>query len=260
MALTAREVHLIVSEYIGVDGGYLGDFSYRTHQEFYPAFCDLDIDVAQLREERGGGTTRELFVEILKAAEPRDQARIIRGVLDKYPPEKARPEAREERERLAAKLEQLAARLESAAAVVAMPEVAVSHEAVTRAIADAEQLLRSNGAVSALDRVHTALHGYLRHLADEGSVTLEDDASIPTIWSVLFREHAAFQALTHRADEIRRLLRSASGILDALNTLRNRASVAHVNDLIGEPEAALAINIARSLVHYAESRLRGDGE
>jgi hypothetical protein len=26
----------VVNDYIGVSGGYLGDFTYRTHQEFYP--------------------------------------------------------------------------------------------------------------------------------------------------------------------------------------------------------------------------------
>jgi hypothetical protein len=31
----------IVNRYIGVEGGYLGDFTYRNHREFYPEYCDL---------------------------------------------------------------------------------------------------------------------------------------------------------------------------------------------------------------------------
>ena len=56
MSLTPQEVMKIVNRYIGVAGGYLGDFSYRTHAEFYPEYCDLDID-----PNNYAGTTRERF-------------------------------------------------------------------------------------------------------------------------------------------------------------------------------------------------------
>ena len=39
--LTSREVTRIVNRYIGVSGGYLGDFSYRTHADFYPEYWGL---------------------------------------------------------------------------------------------------------------------------------------------------------------------------------------------------------------------------
>ena len=49
----------VVNRYIGVAGGYIGDFSYRTHAEFYPEYCDLAID-----PNNYAGTTRERFIEI----------------------------------------------------------------------------------------------------------------------------------------------------------------------------------------------------
>jgi hypothetical protein len=33
MSLTPQEAMKVVNRYIGVEGGYLGDFSYRTHAE-----------------------------------------------------------------------------------------------------------------------------------------------------------------------------------------------------------------------------------
>jgi hypothetical protein len=62
--LKASEIHWVVNSYIGVSGGYLGDFTYRSHREFYPAFCDLDLD-----PETYSGTTRERFVALLSEAE-----------------------------------------------------------------------------------------------------------------------------------------------------------------------------------------------
>jgi hypothetical protein len=73
MSLTPQKVMKVVNRYIGVSGGYLGDFSYRTHAEFYPEYCDLDIDANTY-----SGTTRERFIEILSSRSPRDQAKILR--------------------------------------------------------------------------------------------------------------------------------------------------------------------------------------
>lgn len=63
-ALTPGEIHKLVNNYIGVSGGYLGDFSYRSHREFY-LDLDLDFNPANL-----GGTTRQRFIQILSEAAP----------------------------------------------------------------------------------------------------------------------------------------------------------------------------------------------
>jgi very-short-patch-repair endonuclease len=78
--LTRPEIYKLINSYIGVANGYLGDFSYRTHAEFYPFFCDLDIDPGTYE-----GTTRERFTQILQEANAVQQAKIIKGILAKYP-------------------------------------------------------------------------------------------------------------------------------------------------------------------------------
>jgi predicted nucleotide-binding protein len=79
--LTRPEIYRVVNDWIGVSGGYLGDLGYASHSEFYPYYCDLDIDPSQL-----SGTTRQRFIKILEEAEPAVQAKILRGVLAKYKP------------------------------------------------------------------------------------------------------------------------------------------------------------------------------
>lgn len=78
--LTRPEIYRLVNEYIEVHSGYLGDFSYNTHADFYPQYCDLDIDPYEYE-----GTTRERFIEIISTASGIVQARIVAGVLSKYP-------------------------------------------------------------------------------------------------------------------------------------------------------------------------------
>lgn len=79
--LKPSEIHWIVNDYIGVSGGYLGDFTYASHREFYASYCDLAIDTDAVPEN----TTRKKFIAILSAADPRSQAAILRGVARRFP-------------------------------------------------------------------------------------------------------------------------------------------------------------------------------
>jgi hypothetical protein len=107
-AMTRMEIKKLVNRYIGVSGGYLGDFSYRTHADFYVEYCDLDIDPYQYE-----GTTRERFEKILETSPPHVQSKIIRGIIEKYPPK----DGDADMTRLAQGFIALADRLESATTV-----------------------------------------------------------------------------------------------------------------------------------------------
>src|SRR5438045_2403484 len=79
--MTRIEQKQLVNRYIGVSGGYLADFSYRTHEDFYLEYCNLDINPNEIQ-----GTTRVRFETILEQSSPDVQAKILRGILKKYPP------------------------------------------------------------------------------------------------------------------------------------------------------------------------------
>ena len=76
--LTREEINKLVNRYIGVEGGYLGDFSYRTHHDFY---SNLDLDIDPYNYD---GTTRERFIRILSENPPDVQSRILEGILDRF--------------------------------------------------------------------------------------------------------------------------------------------------------------------------------
>lgn len=78
--LTSPEIQRIVNKYIGVFDGYLSDFTYRSHSDFYPEYCDLEVDTDQYE-----GTTRKKFIAILENSPPSNQAKILRGVLKRFP-------------------------------------------------------------------------------------------------------------------------------------------------------------------------------
>jgi len=52
------------------------------------------------------------------------------------------------------------------------------------------------------------------------------------------------------------IFRGMAQIIDALNPVRNKKTLAHPNPLLDEPEAMLAINAIRTLLHYFDRRLK----
>lgn len=246
MGLTDSEVLRVVNRYIGVDGGYLGDFSYRTHTDFYPEFCDIhDIFPDEL-----DGTTRQRFIVILSGQSPERQAKILRGVLDRF------PSATEARQEFKQTIEQWIQRLEGAPSVANPVPVVSASAIVKRALLDAENLIRTSGPASAVDRVHTALHGHMNALCAEAGIVLPQRPTLQIAMKRLREDHPRLTPAGARADEVSRVLYSMAGTLDALTTLRNNASAAHPNELLlGDQEAMLAINAARTIFAYVDAKV-----
>ncbi len=245
--MSDREKLRLVKQYIGVDGGNLLEFSYNSLGEFYSEIgVERDLNAYK-------GTKRARFSAILSEAEPRDQAKIIRGVLERVEPNPDRLATRTEE--LRKEFIAVAERLEGACHVRSKKPI-ITSAVVERAIDDAEQLLEKTGATSAVDRLHTVLHGYLQAVCDQAGITYSKNTMMSGLFSLIRNQHPAFADLGPRKDEILQVLRSMSGIMDLLNPIRNKSSVAHPNkDLLKASEASLVINTARTILHYLDMKL-----
>jgi hypothetical protein len=244
--ISKMDIKKLVNRYIGVTGGYLGNFSYRTHADFYPEYCGLDIDPNQYE-----GTTRVRFETILETSPPHIQAKILRGILLYYPP----GDGNAMMAMLHKEFTQLADQLENGSSV-SFIATSITSDVVERAINDAETLIRTRGATSGVDRLHTALHGYLQKTCEDAAIAFDDGATMTVLFKRIRADHPAFQEDGPRAQDITQVMRAMSAIMDALNPLRNNASVAHPNEaLLDEPEAMLAINAARTILHYLDAKV-----
>ena len=247
--LSRVEIMRIVNRYIGVSGGYLGDFSYRSHADFYPEYCDLDIDPYEL-----DGTTRERFIAILETQNPHNQARIIRGLIERCPVDgDGAPDTRtvELRDQLMA----WARRLDGVVVDGVAPKT--TRQDVALAIADIETLLRSSGgAPVSVDRVHTSLHAYLVGECTAIGVAVKEDFTMAKLLKLLRSNHPELHAASPATAKAQNVLQSFGQALDALNPIRNTASLAHPTEsLLEEAEAQLVINAGRTILAYLDSRL-----
>ena len=248
MALDKQKAMRLVNRYIGVSGGYLGDFSYRTHSEFYTEYCGIyDIET-----DAFSGTTRERFIEILLSRTPHDQAKILRGVIAKFG---ENDQSDPERIVLRNEVETWQLELERGP-TVSNPTPTSTRDVVHRALADADALLRTNGPASAVDRIHTALHGHLLSLCASADITLPNDPSITVAMKALRENHVNLQPAGTRSSDITQVLYAMSNVLDKINAIRNNASAAHPNEiLLGDAEARLVINAGKTVFAYPDESL-----
>lgn len=141
--------------------------------------------------------------------------------------------------------------------IVTSPNLAITSAVVERALRDAETLLASSGATSGLDRVHTALHGYLKQLCDANHLPYPADPTVTQLFKVIREQHPAFTGTTPYDEQLRRALNSFSSVVDVLNSMRNNASPAHPTaTLLGEHEAMFFINATKTLLHYLNAKTR----
>lgn len=136
---------------------------------------------------------------------------------------------------------------------VAAPEFSESiSTSVMRALGDAKALIGTVDSSSAIDRAHTALHGYLVQLCTDNQIELSSDPTASKAFKQLRQFHPALQASGHRAEEVTRVLNSFAASIDAFSTLRNKASLAHVNDLLDVPEANAIVNAMYTVFRYIQ--------
>ncbi|UQD57136.1 abortive infection family protein [Flavobacterium sp. K5-23] len=242
---------MITNSYIGVSGGYLGDFSYRTHEEFYPYFCDINIPPTAYE-----GTTRQKFLTILENSDSPTQVKILKGVLKKYPVDFFSEEIRQTKQRMADEIGELIRRLESGQAV-ASELLIITNETVERAIQDTKVLLETNGATSSVDRIHTTLHGYLKEVCKQEGITLADDENLTQVFKKLKANHPKLQLGGPRQNDIDQIISSFSNTLDKLNPIRNKASLSHPNEeLLEEDEAMFVVNSAQTVLNYLNRKFK----
>ena len=129
-----------------------------------------------------------------------------------------------------------------------------AEESVLQTLREAQILIDTAGPASAVDRIHTALHRYLIDICINEGFSYDPNGGITSLFKVVRNNVPSLNADVG-GEEVKRIMNSLSAIVDALNIIRNNHSNAHPNQLLGEEEAILAINSARTIFHYLNAKL-----
>jgi hypothetical protein len=244
--MSRLEINKLMERYIGSSGGYLGTFG--SHPELLRFYVDCGVDVIPTAHT---GTNKGRFRAILENAQPGDQAKIVRGILKRHPVGSSEDRTQD----LYDEFIHLAQRLEAGAGV-ANPTPVYTSEFVKRTLGEVEHAVTSKRETSGVDRIHSALHGYLRHVCDEAGIAYIQEDRIIDLFKKLLAEHAALKALGPRPQDTGTITKAFCGVMDVIDPLRNKSSFAHpTHSLLDIPEAMLVINAARTILHYVDAKL-----
>ena len=138
---------------------------------------------------------------------------------------------------------------------VSKPDLENTNESVYEALEDAEVLIRERSASNGYDRMHTALHSFLRQACTNNSIDYNKTDAITALLPKI-NTHLKTLPDDGRNEKVFIMLRSANSMLDNINYLRNHHSLSHPNeDLLSEGDARFAINLARSIMTYVDDLL-----
>ncbi len=136
---------------------------------------------------------------------------------------------------------------------VSFQQIATRSGTVQKAVEDAEVFIREGRYDSAVDRVHTAFHGYLRQVLTDHRVTYGAEDGLPALFAKLHWYYGDSIQPADVAERLKTILRSAGGMINAVNELRNNNTIAHSNgQLIQKREAQLVIRLVNAVVDYIE--------
>ncbi|MBM6550310.1 abortive infection family protein [Marinomonas ostreistagni] len=139
--------------------------------------------------------------------------------------------------------------------VVLSQPTKITSETIYQALDDAQLLINNNKPENAYDRMHTALHGFLKKTCENEKIQFSSSDGMTALLPKISNHLKTFQSFeTDRNEKIVTMLRALNNVLDSINYLRNHNSLSHPNEkLLNKSDALFAINIARSITSYIDS-------
>jgi len=246
--LSQDQIMMVVNDYIGVTWGYLGDFTHRTHVDFYLEYCDLECKTNEI-----SGTTRERFIEILRKAPPAGQAKILRGVIERFPVGSG-PATRTDG--LKAEISGWADAIESRSPNPSA-EINSRKAVVERVLAESEALIKTSGEAISVDWIHAAFQGYLEEICTtEAGLDFPDGSGVSAFLKVLREKHPKFKVVESQPKEISKTLKLAEAMIKVLDSVRKNSSLVEPNQAFLSPaEAMLYVNLTRSMFRYISDKV-----
>ncbi|MCV9936114.1 abortive infection family protein [Boseaceae bacterium BT-24-1] len=239
----------VIDDAFDMNGGYVLDFSDRTMSEFFDDEFSINI-----YDEiyRFNGSSKAKHLRAFVATE--DEyivARVLRRLWEyrenspRYPQEETSPKVKE-------RLFALIDKIEGSGAVPSTDalERFVKDETLDELIAALNRDIGANKPQAALDRLHTYCMKKFGHLLDTRGVVW--DRSEP-LHSRIGRYVKALEQERELRDVTKLIVKSAIGIFEKYNHVRNNRSLAHDNELLHLAEARFIYDAVTAFLRFVKS-------
>ncbi|MGE7600086.1 HEPN domain-containing protein [Lysinibacillus fusiformis] len=136
------------------------------------------------------------------------------------------------KEKLCEKMKQWINRLRGE--LIEHEELKTDIEFVNEVLQQAETLITNHTYSSAVDRAHTAVHGYLKALCAKQNITFPNsNVKIHDMWGALKTKHPSFNINIKEGHKpINQTANAIGRFLENMNEIRNEQSFSHPNEYI----------------------------
>jgi hypothetical protein len=245
--LTPKERRALEA-FLGMNTGYVLNFSDRTFALFFDEEVGRDIDDPRFRIQSGSKAWRMrsfwdqednwVVAKCLTALLAKARDDDWPAILD---------------ERLVAPYQAVLARISEGQPVADLAAIAAeSDEPDFDAVAKAaREAIEKNHPEAGLDRLHTFVVKFFRKLCDDRGLQLDRNVPLNGLvgaYVKVLKEHGKIGS-----DMAERILKSSIAQFEAFNHVRNNHSMAHDNDILGYDEALLIFSHVASTVRYIKA-------
>lgn len=232
---------------LGMESGYVLNFSDRTYAEFFIDYR-VEIDAAQYRT--GGDSKAKRMRAFWDVATNSTVGRAIEGLMAYGTQEEclgdSSPALIDDCRKIAQRLlsDQPVAELDSLAATVDERDFEVVAEHVREAI-------EKNQPEGALDRLHTFVIKFVRIACEPHGIEVNRDKPLHSVFGEYVRALRDSGHLESAMTE--RILKSSISVLEAFNDVRNNKSLAHDNPILNYEESLLIFNHVAASIRFIKA-------
>jgi Abortive infection C-terminus len=237
---------LQLEKLLGMSSGYVLDFSNRTFEEFVAESVGVNIFDEKYSQGSGSKANR---LRAFWTHEPNYLVgRLIHDLL-----EYARRQTTPPVDSLLSDCYRIAERLRRGAPVVKMPGggAKVGEQDFRVLLKSLGQAIDRNQPEAALDRLHTYVVKYMRHLCQCHGLEAGRDRPLHSLVAEYTKHLKAAGLIESEMTE--RILKSSISIMEAFNRVRNEQSLAHDNPVLNYDESLLIFNHVVGAVQFVES-------
>lgn len=239
---------------LGMNGGYVLDFSNTTFQQFILEITNKDIYSI---EYEGLGSSKANRLRCFWKIESNYMvAKVILGLLEHWKTkkllwedeiEKREQEIYEECQFIADKLYE---NLDSEH-IADITQINQDDEDFSILSKDIRENIENNQPALALDRLHTFAMKHIRRICDKHDIRYDKSKPLHSSYGEYIKFLRRNNLLESEMTE--RILKTSISLMDAFNPVRNDKSFAHDNDILNYNESMLIFKNVSSVIAFIES-------
>jgi Abortive infection C-terminus len=239
----------IIERALDMGSGYVLDFSNRTFSEFFAD--EFGIDIYDEKYGVNGSSKANHMRTFIEAEDEYTVSRMLRKLWE-YRQSIPHYQNTDGQIALQARYFDLLVKIEGGAAIARTDTIECfkQDETLDELVAAIERDIGANRPVAVLDRLHTYCMKKFSHLLDIRGITWDHKEPLQN------RVGKYVKALSHERqlrDVTSQIIKSAIGIFDKFNHVRNNESLAHDNELLDQAEARFNYDAITAFLRFVKS-------